>query len=155
MKRRSEEPAAENDAAVAAIGDPFQECGRDRVVVQDGPDGWGNPRIREFGGMTERPDAVPTGVQHVSPEEAEPELEKKVQIMFPNSADIGILERLQRFFLGDLAAPQRRDLLEDRRHVHPPQRRRRTESKVRSREEWIRRNPPRDPMVRGWFLREN
>src|SRR2546428_532685 len=44
MKRRSEEPAAENDAAVAAIGDPFQERGRDRVVVQDGPDGWGNSR---------------------------------------------------------------------------------------------------------------
>src|SRR2546428_14110260 len=114
MKRRSEEPAAENDAAVAAIGDPFQECGRDRVVVQDGPDGWGNPRIREFGGMTERPDAVPTGVQHVSPEEAEPELEKKVQIMFPDAADVGLVEGVQRFFLGGCAARLWRGCLQDR-----------------------------------------
>src|SRR3989442_6840759 len=102
MKRRSEEPAAENNAAVAAIGDPFQECGRDRVVVQDGPDGWGNPRIREFGGMTERPDAVPTGVHHVSPEEAEPELEKKGQIMFPDAAGAGFGRRLQRIVLSDV-----------------------------------------------------
>src|SRR2546425_9884773 len=98
---------------------------------------------------------MPRGIQHVSPEEAEPELEKKVQIMFPDAADVGLVEGLQRLFLNDLAAPHRRDLLEDRGHVYRPQRPRTTVSQVHAQEERRPRHRTLERLERSRYHEQN
>src|SRR5207244_2928570 len=88
VKGRPKVPGSECDAA-AAICDAAQDRARDRVRVVNGPQTRRDPPIRGFVVMLKRPYAVARPAQDFAIEATQPALEKELQVVGTDPANVG------------------------------------------------------------------
>src|SRR5881296_4513518 len=120
VKGRPKVPGSECDAA-AATRDAAKDRARDRVRVVNGPQTRRDPPIRGFVVVLKRPYAVPRRMQDFATEDTQAALEKEIQVVGTDPANVGFSVSVCELALARRIAPHRWDALEREGHVHRPE----------------------------------